>query len=376
VDTLKVPRSAATELAALLDSPEIASLISELEDTRWTGRPGYPISVMVGLALTKGLYAIPTWTRTVALVREHAALRLACGCGDESEVPSIYACYRFTAKLRRYDDLLAACIERVMTSLHGEMPEMGDDLAVDASDIPAYANGQRFISKGGPERERFSDPDASWGHRSAISTRKGGGFYGYRLHMAVCARTGLPAAWSISTAGSHESNYAAQLLDAARARGFAVQTCAMDKGYDVRSVYDACNSRGCRPVTPLRKTLAVKQGKDKPPSCDHGEWRFAGSDGKRGASKWRCPTGECKPASRWVKADRLHPLIPRETPRWRKLYRGRAAVEREFGRLKNEWALLPLRVRGIERVRLHADLTILAKLSCALARARAAPLAA
>jgi hypothetical protein len=43
-------------------------------------------------------------------------------------------------------------------------------------------------------------------------------------------------------------------------------------------------------------------------------------------------------------------------------------VEREFGRLKNEWALAPLRVRRIERVRLHADLTILAKLSCALAR--------
>jgi hypothetical protein len=37
---------------------------------------------------------------------------------------------------------------------------------------------------------------------------------------------------------------------------------------------------------------------------------------------------------------------------------------------------LALRVRGIERVRLHADLTILAKLSCALARAHAVPLAA
>jgi DNA-binding transcriptional LysR family regulator len=46
------------------------------------------------------------------------------------------------------------------------------------------------------------------------------------------------------------------------------------------------------------------------------------------------------------------------------------------GRLKHEWALLPLRVRGIERVRLHADLTILARLACALARARAVPLAA
>src|SRR5437016_5478977 len=65
--------------------------------------------------------------------------------------------------------------------------------------------------------------------------------------------------------------------------------------------------------------------------------------------------------------------MPR-TVAWWKLYRGRGAIEREFGRLKNEWALLPLRVRGLERVQLHADLTIFAKLSCALARARAAPL--
>jgi hypothetical protein len=69
-------------------------------------------------------------------------------------------------------------------------------------------------------------------------------------------------------------------------------------------------------------------------------------------------------------------LIPRETLRWQRLYQGRVAVEREFGRLKHEWGLLPLRVRGLERVQLHADLTILAKLSCALARARIAALAA
>jgi hypothetical protein len=88
--------------------------------------------------------------------------------------------------------------------------------------------------------------------------------------------------------------------------------------------------------------------------------------------------GECQPASVWVKTDRLHPLIPRTTERSRKLYCSRGAVERAFGRLKHEWAMLPLRVRGLDRVRLHADLTILAKLTIALARARAraVPLAA
>jgi hypothetical protein len=110
--------------------------------------------------------------------------------------------------------------------------------------------------------------------------------------------------------------------------------------------------------------------------CDHGRWTFAGADFKRKATKWRCPTGECRPKSVWIKADRRNPLIPHETKRFGDLYCGRSAVEREFGRLKNEYGLTPLRVRGLERVQLHADLVMLARLSQALARARAVPLAA
>jgi hypothetical protein len=53
-----------------------------------------------------------------------------------------------------------------------------------------------------------------------------------------------------------------------------------------------------------------------------------------------------------------------------------AAVEREFGRLKNEYGLAPLWVRGLEQVVLHADLVMLARLASALSRARAELLAA
>ena len=68
--------------------------------------------------------------------------------------------------------------------------------------------------------------------------------------------------------------------------------------------------------------------------------------------------------------------IPYGSDEWKCLYRGRAAVEREFGRLKNHYGLAPLRTRGIDRVRIHADLTMLARLGQALLRARAVPLAA
>jgi hypothetical protein len=45
--------------------------------------------------------------------------------------------------------------------------------------------------------------------------------------------------------------------------------------------------------------------------------------------------------------------------------------EREFGRSKHAYGLAFLRVRGIERVRLRADLTMLARLTLALSQARA-----
>lgn len=52
------------------------------------------------------------------------------------------------------------------------------------------------------------------------------------------------------------------------------------------------------------------------------------------------------------------------------LYRRRFAGEREFRRLKHDCGLAFLRVRGIERVRLHADLVMLARLALALERCR------
>jgi hypothetical protein len=125
---------------------------------------------------------------------------------------------------------------------------------------------------------------------------------------------------------------------------------------------------------PLRET--VQAGAAKAPSCEHGKWQFAGSDYGRKATNWRCP----KPASRWIRAERLHPLIPRQTPRWWMLYNGRTAGRARVWATKERvvaatGSLLPLCVRGLERVALHADLCTLVKLACALARARAVALA-
>jgi hypothetical protein len=333
----KVARGTAVgDVAELLDSHEITALIAELDGLRDTrGNKGYGARALVGACLIKSLFNLATWTWVAALIAEHPGLQAALGGS-----PSCWAMYRFSRKLRENRPALAACLDACTAALRVEYPDFGRDVAIDASDLAAFANGQRYVSQGGKERERFSDPDASWGHRSAVSTRKGGGFYGFKLHAAVCTATDLPLAWRVETARRQESNFVTPLLDTLHARGFQPETCAMDKGYDNSRVYAECEERGVEPVIPLR-----------------------GAKGKQPTM----PIGI---------GGRLFPRIPRHTQRWRDLYRGRAAVEREFGRLKHDYGLAPLRVRGLERVALHADLVMLARLGQALLRSRAMALAA
>jgi hypothetical protein len=154
-------------------------------------------------------------------------------------------------------------------------------------------------------------------------------------------RTGLPLAWQIETARRHESLFVAPLLDKLIARGFNPETCAMDEGYDANRVHAECVERGVHPVIPIK--------------------------GERG-KQIVMPIIEA--------ATRFNPRIQRHTPRYRDLYRARGAVERAFGSLKTDYALAPLRVRGQKRVALHADLVMLARLTLALNRAWAVPLAA
>src|SRR5207244_9708313 len=102
----------AESVATLLDSPEVAALVAELDDLRWTGRKGYGARALVGACLVKSLYAIPTWSRTAALIAEHAALQNALGGS-----PSVYACYRFATKLREQKPILDGCLGRIVASL-------------------------------------------------------------------------------------------------------------------------------------------------------------------------------------------------------------------------------------------------------------------
>lgn len=316
-----VARRRDADLQAILDSPEINLLIEDLESTRWTGRPGYPTRALLGVALVKSIYSISTWSKTVALVHEHEGIQRALG-----DVPSVYAAYRFAGKLTKHKEMIDSCVARVLERLRSTQPGMGENIAIDGSDLPAYSSVQPYTSVKGEAREpgQYSDMDASWGYRTAVATRKSKWFYGHKVHLAACSLTGLPLAWKVETASKQEMKHALDLLDQTIRRKFPVQTAAMDKGYDSGEVYDGCLIRGVLPVIPAKKIKGTTKGA------------------------------------------RLSRFLPRSTDRWKELYKGRGSVERAFNYLKHEWAMLPLKIRGLTKVALHVDLTVLSKLCCAL----------
>src|SRR5437588_11988089 len=102
----KVARRAdARDIAALLDSPELAPLIRELE-VHGRGRKGFGPRALTGMCLIRALYGLSTWTRVAALVADHPGLQDALG-----GCPSVWAAYRFSTKLRHHSRHLADSLD-------------------------------------------------------------------------------------------------------------------------------------------------------------------------------------------------------------------------------------------------------------------------
>jgi hypothetical protein len=132
-------RTVVADVAALLDSSELAELIGELErcgDPR--GRRGYGVRTLLGACLVKSLFALPTWTFVAALIAEHPGLQDALG-----GCPSVWAMYRFSVKLQKNRAAIEACLDKLAASLRERHPDFGRDVAIDTSDIPAWAKSLR-----------------------------------------------------------------------------------------------------------------------------------------------------------------------------------------------------------------------------------------
>jgi hypothetical protein len=208
------------------------SLIQRLEDTRATGRKGYPVPVMVACLVAQVLHQIPTVTKLVRMLRGNRDLREACGIASREAVPSEDAFYRFKRKLREGGFMEEANVGLV-DAVKQAIPGLGKDTAIDSTDIQAWCNVGR-------RTEDLRDPDAAWGRRNFGPDGKSESYYGYKLQMMVDADHQVPLTWKLYAAGGNDFHHGIPLYEdaASEHEWFSPEHAMADKGYDATPFYE------------------------------------------------------------------------------------------------------------------------------------------
>ena len=417
-------------IAMILDSicmlPSVKDLLSAIEaPRRRTGRKGYSPVSMFRAFLSRFLLGQKNTQAFIRELKRSVGLRIACGLVNVVPHKSTFS--RFFAKLAENTDVLESAQAELVRAMVKYLPDLGLNLAIDGTDIPAYANLRR--QKESIPREQRTDVDADWGYRTPKSKygggtgKRGGGakmrdkngdghfdlFCGFKAHMICDTRTGLPLGYIVLDARQSESTELPNVLDKVlgmHSDWLKPHYLMGDKIFDGEPSHDAVMKRGIVPIFDIKKPASKGPtkhpnrhkgglyGPDGSPTCPDSEHTVMEylqtvreSDGAI-YHEYRCNPNGCPLKSRstgaMVYCDRreihrekveegnyrMQGPVARANPFWKELHDERPEVERLFSRLKDSRSLEALTYRGLPKVRVHVGLSVLGYLGTALGRVR------
>ena len=401
-DFFKLDRS--DRLVLVLEAINAEKLMRATEEDSPAGPKGYPARVLWSCLMTGVVYRIPTVAELIRHLKTNPYLRMVCGIQSQDDVPSASTLSRFLRRLVKHQELLEECIDDLVRRFAALASGFGESVAVDSTDIHAYSRGKK---------QGASDPDASWGVKGSkegrSKGRKGTGsqgnkkdqrdlyyWFGYKLHLLVDTRYEVPIAAIVTTAKEADTNHLEPLLDKRDGLlpGVILEVSVADAAYDDTDNIRTIKERGALPIIPFNP----RSEKEPPgitntlgtPLCPEGfPMTYWGRDGDY--LKYRCPqeatqrfccllhhqgTSRCSLSSYGLvvklnmKEDpRRYVPVPRETKKWKRLYKRRTAVERVNSRLKENLLLDELRVRGLPKVKVRIGLNLLVILAIAVGMA-------
>lgn len=366
--------------------PAIQDALKAILHSRRRARPGYHPAAMFRAFCLKYLLGERYTVALIERLRSSDRLRELCGFWDT--VPSDSTFSRFFARMAAMptlgDDAIAQMVERVRERL----PDVGERVAVDSTDVRAYAH---------PALEYT---DARWGHRTtkrrSKSKAKTEPFFGYKLHSITDTIHGVPLAHIILPANEGDTRQLGPLID--KARGIypwlKPKHLLADRGYDSQANHKLLIERGIIPIIHLRRPSNAKLHDDLfdflgRPVCADGAtpMDYLSTDPKTGFHGFRCPPGGCALKARssgavrycdttelWLDpADNYRALgiVYRDSPEWWRLYKKRQIIERMFGSLKRSRLLDRHQYVRRDKIELHLGLSMLAYLATMLIRVKA-----
>lgn len=277
-------------------------------------------------------------------------------------------------------------------------------------------------------KDRRKEQDADWGVKQYKGKRKDGSlwqkvvkWFGFKLHLIVEAEHELPVAFEVSRASESDSPRLIPMMEKLQKRHpelvEGTQYLTGDKGYDSKENNEVLlETYGIKPVIDTRALWKEDPGQKRlyyeddgtnnivyeergrlycmfpspydPLTLETAPMAFSGYEKDRKTLKYRCPaavygmtcplreTGQCggKGVGAYGRIVRV-PLdkdrrifvpVVRDSPKWKRLYNKRSAVERVNSRLDVSFGFERHYIRGLKKMRLQVSLAMVVMLCMAL----------
>ena len=344
------------------------------------GPKGYARFAFYRAFLAMKICSIPTVVSLRERLLSDLKFKHICGFDLNRPVPSKSTFSRAFSLISTNDTLekiLANCIEKArnLGIIESEI------IAIDATNIKAYEVKQ-------PKKDINQDgTKADWGAKRDSNGNQLT-WFGYKLHIAVDAKSECPVAIELTPASIADGDMAIPLIekdyhnrkDRLKARYFV-----MDSGYDQSKNYKTVQEKyGGQAIIPLNP----RNEKQPPAGYDFNGTPICSAGYKMvywGGNKFRCPhilgKVDCPFGSNWcsssdygmvvktkIKDDPRRFCNPhRDTKGWKEIYNKRTAVERTFGRLKEHFGLNNFKVQGFKKVYAHILLSCISLVAANIA---------
>lgn len=381
-------------LGELLDSVDSTDLLAGVRSDTKRGPQGQWVEPIWRAYLASFVLNLAHTNDIIRNLQDIPAFRQVCEFGDD--LPHRTTFNRVIQRFALHPDAVERCIIALTNELKGHLPDLGEEVAIDATAVRSHSNPHKARENRPP-----SDPDAAWGFKHSVRSKDKEGteyFFGFKMHMVADANYGLPLAFHVTPGNESDSPELPKVMTKAFETydWFQPSVATADRGYDAASNFKYLYGENVDPIIHIRKPGARDglhggvYNKDLLPLCvGNVPMEFVGTAGE-GQYIYRCRDEGCHLKDSLHGGTRhcdnvftedataspemmriLGPITRRDSPEWKAFYAKRWSVERLFKTLKESRRLETHCVRGKAQITLHMLMSTLAFQASALAEVRA-----
>jgi len=360
-------------------------LMRKLEKKRGKkGRDDYPIRVMWNLILAMLIFEHCTVASFRRELSRNSQLRKICGMDDFSKkkhlVPPARVFTGFFRRLQNEKELLYKMFSLQVEEISTWLPEFGKTLAGDGKYIDSFAKrpSKKENEKAGARREA----DAAYSKKVYYYTGENGEkksktetHYGFKAHIICDVNTELPVDYRVTAANIDEKKMMTEMIESfSEEQKNRANVFLLDRGYDSLDMIRTIKSASMKPVIDIRNCWKdgeeTKQYKNTQIVYNYkGDVYIYDEKGKQRKMHYE-GYDEQKNCLRYSYNGKMHKIyisydervflpIARDSKKFKRIYKGRTAVERLNGRLDRDFLFEDHCIRGLEKMEMMVSLSLI-----------------